>query len=175
MAPKMHTFHRPIGEMTITLQNVAILFGLCVHSHPITSYTDIDWHALCEELLGVRPTETNIRGASLTVRFITTHFSHLPPRVVDEVTLQRHARAYLLLLVGGSLFPYKKGVYIQLAILPMLRDFGETAKDSWESATLAHLYRELCQASLDKCTIYCRTIIVVAGITTSLIDYVILS
>ncbi|RVW69911.1 Serine/threonine-protein phosphatase 7 long form-like [Vitis vinifera] len=147
--PETHTFHMPVGEMTITLQDVAILFGLRVHGHPVTGSTDIDWHALCEELLGVRPAETDIRGASLTVRFITTHFSRLPPGVVDEVTLQRHARAYLLLLVSGSLFTDKKGVYIQLAILPMLRDFGETAQYSWGSATLAHLYRELCRASLD--------------------------
>ena len=147
--PETHTFHMPVDEMTITLQDVAILFGLRVHGHPVTGSTDIDWHALCEELLGVRPAETDIRGASLTVRFITTHFSRLPPGVVDEVTLQRHARAYLLLLVSGSLFTDKKGVYIQLAILPMLRDFGETAQYSWGSATLAHLYRELCRASLD--------------------------
>ncbi|RVW99497.1 Serine/threonine-protein phosphatase 7 long form-like [Vitis vinifera] len=147
--PETHTFHMPVGEMTITLQDVAILFGLRVHGHPVTGSTDIDWHALCEELLGVRPAETDIRGASLTVRFITTHFSRLPPGVIDEVTLQRHARAYLLLLVSGSLFTDKKGVYIQLAILPMLRDFGETAQYSWGSATLAHLYRELCRASLD--------------------------
>ena len=31
----------------------------------------------------------------------------------------------------------------------MLRDFDETAQYSWGSATLAHLYRELCRASLD--------------------------
>ncbi|WJZ89279.1 hypothetical protein VitviT2T_008506 [Vitis vinifera] len=131
--PKTHTFHMPVGEMTITLQDVAILFGLRVHGHPVTGSTDINWHALCEELLGVRSTETDIRGASLTICFITTHFSHLPPRVVDEVTLQRRARAYLLLLVGGSLFLDKKGVYIQLAILPMLTDFDETAQYSWGS------------------------------------------
>ena len=101
-----------VGEMTITLQDVAILFRLRVLGHPVIGSTDIDWHALCEELLGVQPIETDIRGASLTVRFITTHFSHLPPRVVDEVTLQRHARVYLLLLVGGSLFPDKNGTYI---------------------------------------------------------------
>ncbi|KAL6323591.1 hypothetical protein AAG906_039182 [Vitis piasezkii] len=124
--PKTHTFH----------MLVAILFGLHVHGHPVTGSTDIDWHALCEELLGVRQTETDIHGTSLRVRFITTHFSHLPPGVLDEVTLQHHARAYLLLLVGGSLFPDKKGTYLQLVILPMLRDF-------------AHLYQELCRASLD--------------------------
>ena len=31
----------------------------------------------------------------------------------------------------------------------MLRDFGEIAQCSWGSATLAHLYQELCRASLD--------------------------
>ena len=126
----MHTFHMPVGEMTITLQHVAILFGLRVHGHPATSFTDIDWHALCEELLGVQPTKTDICGASLRVHFIITHFSHLPPEVLDEVTLQCHAGAYILLLVGGSLFRYKKGTYLKLAILPMLRDFDETTQYS---------------------------------------------
>ncbi|KAL6335837.1 hypothetical protein AAG906_040558 [Vitis piasezkii] len=151
-SPETHTFHMPVGEMTITLQDVAILFGLRVHGHPITGSTDIDWHALCEELLGVRPTETNIRGASLIVRFITTHFSHLPPRVVDEVTLQCHARAYLLLLVGGSLFPDEKGVYIQLAILPMLRDFGPLhllQLWSWERLHVGRPSRSLPHAPFD--------------------------
>ena len=113
--------------MTITLQDIAILFGLRVHGHPVTGTTDIDWHALCEELLGVRPTETDIHGTFLRVRFIATHFSHLPPEVLDEVTLQRHSRTYILFLVSGLLFPNKKGTYLQLATLPMLRDFDETA------------------------------------------------
>ena len=70
--------------------------------------------------MGVRPTETDIHGASLTVRFITTHFSHLPLEVLDEVTLQHHARAYLLLLVSGSLFPDKKGVVDEVTLCAML-------------------------------------------------------
>ena len=119
-----------VGEMTITLQDVVILFGLCKHGHPITGTTNIYWHALCEELLGVQLIETNIRVASLRVCFIATHFSHLPLAVLNKVMLQCHVISYFLLLVGGSLFPDKKETYPQLAILPMLTDFDETTQYS---------------------------------------------
>ena len=37
-----HTFHLPIGEMTITLQDVAVILGLRIHGLPITGTCDID-------------------------------------------------------------------------------------------------------------------------------------
>ena len=100
--------------------------------------------------MGVRPTKINIRGVSLTVCFIATYFPYLPLEVVDEVMLQLNVRAYLLLFVDSSLSAYKKGTYLQLAILPMLREFVEIAQYSRGSATLAYLYRELCRASLNR-------------------------
>ena len=58
-----------VGKMTVTFQDVPILFRLCMHGLPDTSTKDIDWHTLCEELLGVRPIEIEIRGASSRVRY----------------------------------------------------------------------------------------------------------
>ncbi|RVW82581.1 Serine/threonine-protein phosphatase 7 long form-like [Vitis vinifera] len=99
-----HTFHLPIGEMTITLQDVAVILGLRIHGLLIIGTCDIDWSLLCYELLG---------------------FSH-PPVDLDDATLEQYARAFILGLIGSTLFTDKK--------------------------VLAHLYRELCQASLDGAT-----------------------
>ncbi|RVX02949.1 Serine/threonine-protein phosphatase 7 long form-like [Vitis vinifera] len=40
--PETHTFHLPVGEMTITLQDVAVILGLRIHGLPITGTCDID-------------------------------------------------------------------------------------------------------------------------------------
>ena len=40
--PETHTFHLPIGEMTVTLQDVAMILGLRIHGPPITNICDLD-------------------------------------------------------------------------------------------------------------------------------------
>ncbi|WKA02587.1 hypothetical protein VitviT2T_020758 [Vitis vinifera] len=39
-----------------------------------------------------------------------------------------------------------------MCYLPLLRDLTQTSMYSWGSTVLAHLYRELCRASLDGAT-----------------------
>ncbi|RVW27261.1 Serine/threonine-protein phosphatase 7 long form-like [Vitis vinifera] len=149
--PETHTFHLPIGEMTVTLQDVAMILGLRIHGPPITGTCDIDWSLLCSELLGVVPPPSQIRGSSISARWLREQFSY-PPAGVDDVILQRYARAFILALLGGALFADKTGTHVQLCYLPLLRDFTEISHYSWGSAVLAYLYRELCRASLDSAT-----------------------
>ena len=40
--PETHTFHLIIGEMTITLKDIAMILGLLIHRLLITSTCDID-------------------------------------------------------------------------------------------------------------------------------------
>jgi Plant mobile domain len=48
-----HTFHLPIGEATVTLEDVAVLFGLPIDGRPLVGKTDLNWPAVVQDLLGV--------------------------------------------------------------------------------------------------------------------------
>ncbi|KAK1273866.1 hypothetical protein QJS04_geneDACA021903 [Acorus gramineus] len=57
---EFNTFHLRHGEMTVTLQDVAVLTGLPIDGKPVTGITDCDdWGHVCEDLLGVGPPAGN--------------------------------------------------------------------------------------------------------------------
>lgn len=144
--PETHTFHMPGGECTITLQDIAIQFGLPVDGKAVTGSLQHDWPLLCEDLLGVRPPQPQLRGSRLSLPWLGSHFTKLPLEA-DEVMIKRHTRAYIMQLIGGFLFADKSSTFVHLMFLPLLNDFEEAGQYSWGSACLAWLYRELCRAS----------------------------
>ena len=48
--PETHTFHLSVGEMTITLQDVAIILDLRIHGPPFTGTCDFDVLLVCYDL-----------------------------------------------------------------------------------------------------------------------------
>ncbi|MBA0864824.1 hypothetical protein Goshw_006468 [Gossypium schwendimanii] len=51
--PKMHTFHLPCEQCTITLDDVQLQLGLPVDGFALTeSVQSVDWGALCYDLFG---------------------------------------------------------------------------------------------------------------------------
>ena len=111
--PETHTFHVPVGEMTITLHDVAILLGLRIHGPAVTGTCVFDVAALCAELLGVIPLADAIRGATISLRWLCFQLS-TPPPDADEVTLERCVRGFILALIGSFLFADKKGVHVPM-------------------------------------------------------------
>ncbi|KAI8021904.1 hypothetical protein LOK49_LG03G02975, partial [Camellia lanceoleosa] len=145
-----HTFHFPIGEATVTLQDVSVLYGLQIDSRAITgvdlSFATEQWIALCAELLGVAPTLADLQAGRLRVRWLAEQFAHLPDHALDEL-VQQHTRAYILWLIEGVLLPNKSQNLLKLMYLPLLRDIKEIGQYSWGSTALAWLYRMLCRAA----------------------------
>lgn len=145
-----HTFHMPHGECTITLQDVAIQFGLPVNGKALTGSIQHNWKDICTVLLGVTPEHVVLKGGRLSLPWLANqfnNFAHLPENA-NEQDVQRYARAYILTLIGGMVCPDKSNSRVHLMYLPLLADFEDAGQYSWGAGCLAWLYRELCKASI---------------------------
>ncbi|RYR21576.1 hypothetical protein Ahy_B03g066887 isoform D [Arachis hypogaea] len=119
--PKMHTFHLPYGECTITLEDVAMILGLRTDGLPVTGSTDHSTSGLENECLA------------------------------QFVSKEIYVKCHIMCLFGTTLFSDKSGISVHWKYLPLLRDFSQIHKFSWGSACLAHMYRSLCRASRYDC------------------------
>ncbi|XP_052111560.1 serine/threonine-protein phosphatase 7 long form homolog [Arachis duranensis] len=121
--PETHTFHLPIGECAVSLEDVALILGLPTDGLPVTGMTMSSFSALeaeCLHQFGVAPSK-------------------------------RYVKCHIMLLIGTILFGDKSGAAVHWKFLPLLRDFASIGHYSWGSACLAHLYRGLCRASRYNC------------------------
>ncbi|KAH7859301.1 hypothetical protein Vadar_034309 [Vaccinium darrowii] len=145
--PETHSFHMPTGETTITLQDVSIQLGLRVDGRPITGRMDYNWPEECDRLLGVKPTGSNLQGGRLTLGWLEKALPNLPDNA-DDATLRKYARAYILQLMGASIFSDKSSKCLHLMFLPLLEDLDQAGQCSWGSGALGWLYRDLCRATV---------------------------
>ncbi|KAL9667377.1 hypothetical protein QQ045_001734 [Rhodiola kirilowii] len=145
-----HTFHLHNGEMTITLEDVGILTGLPIEGRAVTTQQEVgDYRPLCLQLLGVIP--HGKRPTAIRRTWLREHMQIVPAEAMDE-EVQRFARAYILAMLGSSLFPDSSKSEISLHFLPLLVDLGSLLSYSWGGAMLAYLYHSLCNACESKAT-----------------------
>jgi len=151
--PETHTFHLPSGEMSITLQDVAMLFGLRIDGRAVTgSICPNGWRERVELLFGVHPPEPpedtkDKRPTGVTSAWLTQHFGTPPGADANGGTVVRFARAWLWHLIAGFLFPDSSGNTISWMWLELIgQDWDNIATFSWGNATLGWLYRQLCDA-----------------------------
>ena len=124
--PEKHAFHVPVGEMTITLQDIAIIFSLRIDGPVVTGTCVLDVAELCGELLGVTPPAHALKGSTISIRWLCDQLS-TPAPDADEVALERSVLGFILALMGSFLFVDKNGVHVHLCFLPLLRDLTHTA------------------------------------------------
>ncbi|XP_072067008.1 serine/threonine-protein phosphatase 7 long form homolog [Arachis hypogaea] len=108
--PETHTFHFPVGECAVTLEDMAIILSLSTNGLPITGPTMSSVEALeaeCLHQFGVAPRKTDCRGSFIKL----TWFRGLKDRIVlnDDVHIQMYVKCHIMLLFGTILFRDKSG------------------------------------------------------------------
>ncbi|KAM3304964.1 protein MAIN-LIKE 2-like [Capsicum chacoense] len=154
--PETHTFHLRIGETTITLQDIEIMFGMVVDGNPILleGSTDLGIVAkrqMMRDLTGWEPPLDCFCGIRrILVSKLDAYVKELDDITDDtpEIEVQQRVRLYLLWLCGGTLFPDKSNSKISLDYLIDLQDLNGMSPKAWGAAVLSFLYYSLCSASM---------------------------
>ncbi|KAK1575497.1 hypothetical protein Q3G72_005973 [Acer saccharum] len=81
--------------------------------------------------------------------WLKENLSECTKDALDEEMEQR-TRAFLLYLVGSTIFATTSCNLVPLSYLPLFKDFDKAGKYAWGAAALAFLYRQLGKASM-KC------------------------
>lgn len=142
-----NTFHLNVGEMTVTLKDVALLLGLAIDGEPVIGLTYTACSSVCERYLGRLPESGYTSGGMVKLSWLKEFFSHCPEDAPIEV-IEQHTRAYLLYLVGSTIFSTTTGNKVPVMYLPLFENFDRCGQYAWGAAALAFLYRALGNASL---------------------------
>ncbi|QHO11763.1 uncharacterized protein DS421_15g501010 [Arachis hypogaea] len=146
--PETHTFVLPVGEVMVTLEDVAHIFGLPIDGEPVSGWTDsssdfVQSHSM--EIFGRQPVLSRNSKSYIKLGWVR---SVRDAELLDtEESIRRYVRCQIFCLLGSTLFTDKSTAYAHAKYLPLLRDFERIHTYSWGSACLAHLYRALCRAS----------------------------
>ncbi|KAL5134965.1 Protein MAIN-LIKE 1 [Glycine soja] len=140
-----HTFHFPHGEATITLQDVALQLGLKIDGLSVTDFITGDVRVAYHTLLGDTPRDKYVKGKMIYLTWLQQNFQQLPVDV-DDIVIAQHARAHMMIIIGGCLMPNTSGAKVHFMYLLLLSNLTEASHYSWGAAVLASLFRALDRA-----------------------------
>ncbi|XP_010412423.1 PREDICTED: serine/threonine-protein phosphatase 7 long form homolog [Camelina sativa] len=149
-----NTFHFTTGEMTVTLEDIALLLGLGIDGKPVIGVTYTTCSAVCERYLGELPESNYASGGMVKLSWLKDKFSDCK----EDASFQRVeycTRAYLLYLVGSTIFSTTTGNKVPVMYLPLFEDFDDAGTYAWGAAALAFLYRALGNASVKSQSTIC--------------------
>eukprot|EP00256_Glycine_max_P062860 XP_014632451.1 protein MAIN-LIKE 1-like [Glycine max] len=145
------SFHLPVGELTITLDDVSSLLHLPVIGdfHAFEPLHVDDAVQMLVDLLMVSPKSARAetvqcRGPYICLQWVRDIYQ----RQCQAGHWTAAARAYLLHLLGCTLFANKSATNVHVVYLEALRDLSMTERYAWGVAALVHMYDQLNDASM---------------------------
>ncbi|CAJ2646660.1 protein MAIN-LIKE 1-like isoform X2 [Trifolium pratense] len=169
--PETGTFHLPIGEMTITLDDVSSLLHIPITGkmldHNGTSCTKEDGEEMCVEYLNFPISKCKkefqkMKGAHIGFKALKDLYldnlkdalkAERLKKPAEDVEFLRECtiRCYLLYLIGATIFTNKSMQYVDVIFLTYLRDLSLVNTWNWGASGLAYLYNYLDAASRPRC------------------------
>ncbi|XP_028111755.1 protein MAIN-LIKE 2-like [Camellia sinensis] len=142
-----------VGEITLTLDDVGTILGLPIVGKSVSIPDVTDHHGVTLLVYGLGITEraaheevSSAGGNSVRLEWLRSQFAGVTDSNPEEA-IQCAARAYLLFLLGCTLFSDKSGGRVPVVYLGLLMDLGSIHTYAWGAAALAFLYRQLGFAS----------------------------
>ncbi|RYR15190.1 hypothetical protein Ahy_B04g071918 [Arachis hypogaea] len=141
--PETHTFVLPVGEITVTLEDVAHIFGLPIDGEVVSGWTDSSGDFVQSQSYTVFGREPKVSSSSKSyIKLAWVRRVRDTEPLDTEDSIRRYVRCHIFCLLGSTSTAYAHAKYLSL-----LQDFDRIHTNSWGSACLAHLYRTLCRAS----------------------------
>jgi len=131
-------------EMAPSLRDVSYILGIPVTGHVVTAEPigDEAVKRMCLHYLGESPGNGEQLCGLIRLTWLYRNFHQLPENpTINDIAYS--TRAYLLYLVGSTLFPDTMRGFVSPRYLPLLGDFRKIREYAWGAAALAHLYRGL--------------------------------
>ncbi|XP_028061484.1 protein MAIN-LIKE 1-like [Camellia sinensis] len=128
--PETNTFHMTVGEMTLTLDDVGNILGLPIVGRSVSVPDVTDHHGVTLLVSGLGITKrvaheeiSTAGGNSVKLEWLRSQFAGVTDSDPEEA-IQCAARAYLLFLLGCTLFSDKSGGRFPVVYLGLLMDLG---------------------------------------------------
>ena len=147
--PEMNTFHMPIGEMTIRLDDMGTILGIPLIDRSV--WADLLSHDAAIDIvssqLDVSPEDAHnelcsARGTSVRLEWLKGIFGEVSDADPED-SIRHVVRAYLLYILDSTLFADKTGMRVPIIYLQLLTDLDRVDTCAWGVAALAYLYRKL--------------------------------
>ncbi|RYR62494.1 hypothetical protein Ahy_A04g020141 [Arachis hypogaea] len=103
--PNTHTFYLLVGECAVTLEDVAVIFGLPTNGLPVTGLTMSSFEALeaeCLHQFGVAPRKSDCRGSFIKLMWLWDLKERL--QLIDKNSIQRYVKCHIMFLFRTTLF-----------------------------------------------------------------------
>ncbi|KAL0397853.1 UNVERIFIED_CONTAM: Serine/threonine-protein phosphatase 7 long form [Sesamum calycinum] len=134
--PETHTFHFSVGEATITLQDISIIWALPIEGNLITGvdikWTTQQWQNYCHQWLGFRPNEDAFKRSRIKLSAL---LDWLLNNICDDESpfdaVLQEARVCVMCIIGGILCPDATGNTVSLLYLRHMEIIDEERPSNW--------------------------------------------